>query len=223
MVQYTTRMIPFLHRWVSQRVLREAGFAPHVVAIVGETSRWTDWYRWTDTLANAATPTDSRGQPTMDPKAAAQLSVAIFQDYLRKIETSPLNEQYVWLGFALHWAQDLAAHQGRTDPEHTTETFLLLPNPDWSPRAVRRGLTYCRQLLTAIGDRLGPRWGKLQAGDNARLLTNDEATKLLGPRDFTWPNFWHTMLAFRHYFKTPKATRRIRWDVERILEEGLRK
>lgn len=214
-------MVPFLHRWVSQRVLREAGFSQNVVRIVGETSRWTDWYRWTDNLANASTPTDRAGRPTMDPTAAAQAGAAILRGYLRAIETSPVNEQYLWLGFALHWVQDLAAHQGRTDPEHTAETLLIIANPDWNPWAVRRGIRYCRKLLAALRDRLGPRWPDLQRGVNARLLTAEEAEKLLGPKDFSWPHFWQTLMTFRHYLKTPQTKRHVRWDAERVLAEGL--
>lgn len=213
-------MIPFLHRWVSQRVLREAGFSLSVVNIVGETSRWTDWYRWCDNIANAATPTDDQGRPTMDPGAAADACAKRLGSYFENIETGDLNTQLVWLGFALHLAQDLAAHQGRTDPEHTIETFLIIPNPDWNPWAVRRGLEYSRRVLNAVRSRLGSRFSTLQRGDGARLLTADEARRLLGPRDFTWPNFWHTMLAFRHYLWTPKEKRRIRWDVERVLGQG---
>ncbi len=213
-------MIPFLHRWVSQRVLHEAGFAPNVVTIVGETSRWTDWYRWLDNIANAATPTDAHGTP-MDPAAASVACAKTLQGHLRNIETSRLNEQLVWLGFALHLAQDLAAHQGRTDPEHALQVYLILPNPDWRPAAIRRGLRYSRHVVATVRQRLGDRFGELQAGTGARLLTPKETTTLLGPKDFTWPNFWQAMSTFRHYFKTPKVKRRIRWDTERVLAEGL--
>ncbi|MBI3114921.1 MAG: hypothetical protein HYZ09_00300 [Candidatus Kerfeldbacteria bacterium] len=213
-------MLPFLHRWVTQRALRRRGFAPSVVHLVGETSRWTDWYRWSDNIANASTPLGPNGLP-LDPDWAASACSALLRRYLARMEASPLNEQLVWLGFALHLAEDLASHQGRTDIEHTAQVFLIFPNPDWSLAGIRRGLTYGDRVLQAISQRLGARFAELQIGSGGRLLTRAEADALLGPRDFTWPNFWRTMLACRRYLRTPRHLRRVRWDCEQVLRNGL--
>lgn len=213
-------MIPPLHRWVSQTALRSFGFSKTAVRIIGQTSQWTDWYRWTDNLANASTPNDEAGRP-QDSERAATACSALLREYCQRLAASDLNEQFVWLGFALHLAQDLASHQGRTDVEHTVQILWILPNPDWSWRAIRQGQDYSRRVLMAVRDRLGPDWNALVRADGARLLTVAEAKRLLGPRDISWPSFWKTMLMFRHYARLPRAQKQIRWDTDTVLANGL--
>lgn len=213
-------MIPPLHRWVSVRALRAFGFSPRARRLVGETSRWTDWYRWNDHAANAATLHRPDGTP-QDPVAAAALTTSYLRAYLQRLADGPISERFVWLGFALHLVQDLASHQGRTDPEHTFQLFLMLPNPDWSPAAVRRGLDYSRRLLGTLRQRLGPGFDELRRAAGARRLTSAEAERLLGPKDFSLPALFETLAAARLYLRTPRAIRRVRWDTEAVLSAGL--
>lgn len=216
-------MLPFFHRWVSRAVLRTAGFSAHQAGLIGETARWTDWHLWGEKPANAATPTDARGWP-QDPKSAATACARRLQDYLACVEISGGAEQLIWLGCALHLVQDLAAHQGRTDPEHTFQAFLLFPNPDYSISSIVRGLRYSKILLRTLAQRFGPeRFDQLRLHSPEPEPTPQLAEQLLGPRTFSLGALWNTLREARLYLAVPKNIRRIRWNTGDVLREGLRR
>lgn len=219
-IMYTTIMIPYYHRTVSERVAKRLGLAYTTARILGQTAQWPDWYRWHTTVPHAQT-SDVRGVPR-DPHKAAEDCSALLRYYRKKILTAAPNEQLVWLGFAVHLVQDLAAHEGRTDPEHAFHAVLFWQNPDYLPSRIQAGGQFTERLLQRVLAEVDAttlrRW---TTGKTLRLLTQQEAQALLGARDFrTWILFG---LAIRcvHYLFSRDPNKRVRWDAERVLERGL--
>lgn len=214
-------MLPFLHRALTAHVLRQAGFVPTVRRIVAETSTWADWYRWTHHPAQATTPARPDALP-IDPAAAAQACAEQLRDYLHRIETGFTVERLVWLGLAFHLVQDLAVHQGRTDPEHGLQALLWVVNPDFSPAGIRRGKAYSRRLTEALPRLLGSAASQdLRTNTGVRVLTAAERQTVLGPPDFRWLSLLDLVPQALRYLKQRNPAKRVRWDSEAVLRRGL--
>ncbi|USN53737.1 MAG: hypothetical protein H6760_01030 [Candidatus Nomurabacteria bacterium] len=217
-------MIPYLHKRQAMAVAREYGFSKETAGILGQSAQWTDWHRWNKCIPNAATPsTTEYGEPT-DPKLASQATSAQLKEYIAQIQHSPSSERLVWLGFAIHLIQDLAVHQGMTNEEHAVRTLSLFFNPDWNLRDYARARKLLRRFMDALHQKIGDEaFDELRQSAGARPLNNSEREKLLGPTDFSLRSavFGFMQKVFEYIFAKPER-RRVRWDLDAVLSEGLR-
>ncbi|MFH0853638.1 MAG: hypothetical protein V1853_04515 [bacterium] len=216
-------MLRSLHRSLTKEVLKEFGYSKHTQKIVGETVCWPDWYRWEACAPHAETPHQENGQP-LDPAQASLETVKALRTYLNRIETTNPNERLVWLGFALHLVQDIATHEGMTNPEHSMRVFLVWSNPDYSRKSYQGGYRYSRRFMKEIEQRFDPDLlADLKSGKEARLLTQQERKQLLGKPDITIVFLLDFIRTAFIYLKLKNPKKRVRWDVDNVLRLGLQK
>ncbi len=212
-------MLPFFHRHVTKDALASAGATPKVQGIVGETSRWPDWYCWRVRTPHAQTPSDSQGRPVRPDNAARDSSALLAQHLQRVASLTPTS--YVWLGFAFHLVQDLAAHLGRTNEEHAFDILLPWLNPDYAPASIRRGRAYSAQLIQALQTRIGSeQLSALLTNPGARLADSAERSNLLGQRDFRWREIGSLMPSAFRYYRLPDTHKRVRWNPDQVLADA---
>lgn len=214
-------MLPLLHARLTKKLLLKNGFSPEAARIVAETVMWPDWYRWNDLEYHAATPHNIHHAPT-DPALAAENSSRLLRSFIEHIRAAAMSEQLVWLGFALHLVQDLAVHQGRTTLEHSSQALAVFTNPDYNRERYSCASSYSWILLEALPRLIGDTaYKELCQSVQARLLTLDEQSKLLGPRDFSPWTLWSFFGQGLRYWKNRNPNKRVRWDTEQVLANGL--
>jgi hypothetical protein len=125
-------------------------------AILADASQDPDFFQWTVMAAHSQTPDDG-GLP--GSRAAAQAAaVEWVHDRLKSIkplctagDDASIRDALYWLGYSVHALEDLAAHRGRTNPEHRFDAKVEGCNPDESriafPLAVDMAREYLRRLL----------------------------------------------------------------------------
>lgn len=214
-------MLPQIHQWLTSRALKRCGFSRSARSIISPASRWPDVYRWDHCPSQAATPSDKHGVP-IEPEQAAQDCSNQLRDYLKRTQTSPLAEGFVWLGFALHLVQDLAVHQGRTYPDHSTGLFFPWANPDINPFNHWRSWRYSLRLLNNLKSRFEVTdWDNFTSGQGARLLTKAEREQLLGKPDLTPFSLIRFVRSGWLYLRLKHPRKQVRWDTKQVLQNGL--
>ena len=214
-------MLPQLHQWMADRALRRSGFSRSSRHLISRASRWPDVFRWDHCPSQAATPSNNIGVP-IEPEQAAQDCSNQLKEYLARISGSPLSEAYVWLGFALHLVQDLAVHQGRTYPDHSTGLFFPWANPDISPKGHWRGWRYSLRLVNNLKSRFKPTdWANFKSGSSARQLTKSEREQMLGQPDRTTLSIIRFARSGWLYLRLKHPHKKVRWDTKQVLQNGL--
>lgn len=207
-------MIRVLHERCSRTALYEFGFSRQSRSCIAQASAWPDRFRWYHDAPHAQTPPP---QSPADAQRAAQACATLLRTYLRDIAEAPLPAAAViWLGFALHLVQDLAAHEGRSKNEHALQVFLFWQNPDYQPRAYRGALAYSRLLLRFLQCTLpAERWQALQK--NVQPLSHDALLRLLGDTDFRFLSLLSFGLDGVRYMFDRSPHKRVRWNPETVL------
>ncbi len=209
-------MLPWLHKGTTRRLLSQRGFPEAVIRVAEQTAKWPDWYRWQEVIAHSATPIGPNGEPD-NPVEAARACSGLLRNYLGRMREAPAAERLVWFGFALHLVQDLGVHQGRTNQEHSLQALLVFPNPDYSPALLRRASQLTARFLDSLP---APLLQELRSSDGARLLNDDEARALLGPKDISLTSLWDFILDGFRYLRSRNPKKRIRWDIHRVVDEA---
>lgn len=212
-------MLKPFHQRITKSVLTQCGFSKPATEFVAEASTWPDYYRWTEPAAHAQTP--SSAQTEQDMNRERSNAVALFRSYQEKILHSPVPANLVWFGFALHWVQDLAAHQGRSNAEHALQVFLFWQNPDYLPKNYHAAedltLRYVHHLQTKLP---ADRWNHLVSAERPAHLSQQQKVAIVGHKDFSWT----TLSVFSgegfRYLVNMNPKKRIRWDVEKTLTEA---
>ncbi len=130
-------------------------FSSEARRVIADAAQDPDFFSWADMAAHAQTQADAWGRP-LDTQGAKLAFMRFLASNLRKSAdacTQPgagddaIKRALYWLGFALHSVQDLAAHRGRTNPEHAYNAEHEL-NPDKTDEAFELAV----QLTTEVAD-----------------------------------------------------------------------
>lgn len=214
-------MLPYFHTRITRQALAKAGFCRTAQEVIGSAAQLPDWLWWDATDSHALTPTDAHQRP-LDPSVGQEQASAWFRKCIENIQTRPTSEAAAWLGCAFHLVEDLAVHQGRTGAEHSWQSLLLVPNPDWSPSGLARGRRYADQLVVALPRLIGENiYRTLHDGIRLHQLTRAEELNTFGPRVFTW----RSIVSFAtnvpgHLRLRPRP--HVRWNTDALLAEWLK-
>lgn len=208
-------MLRSLHQRATQTVLREFHFSQSASEVIIPSSAWPDRFRWNATAPHTETPLLLCTREGI--QRAQDTCVALLQTYCKDIAGAPLSEAAVWLGFAFHLVQDLAAHEGRTKNEHALQVLLFWQNPDYQPTVYRTALRYTRAFLKFLQCTLPQeRWQALR--NFVQPLSQEHRFRLLGRPDFRWTSLLHFILDGIGYIFDRSPYKRVRWDTDSVLE-----
>ncbi len=212
-------MLKPFHRRITRSVLTQQGFSKSVAEFVAEASTWPDYYRWLEPAAHAQTPSSAKTENEVNH--ARENAIAVFRSYQQKIINSPAPAHLVWFGFALHWMQDFAAHQGRSNAEHALQVFLFWQNPDYLPGNFRKAedlsLQYVRHLQKTLP---ADQWNSLVTAERIAQLSQKKIMAIVGQKDYSWSSLMRFADEGWQYLWNANPTKRIRWDVEETLAEA---
>jgi hypothetical protein len=117
------------------------GLSPDAIDILADASQDPDFFQWTVMPAHAQTE-DKAGVPNQTEAQAQEATVKWVgkmvhkaSDLCKQDDPPSLRLAVYWLGYSLHALEDLAAHRGRTNPEHSFNSKVDLKDPDERPNA----------------------------------------------------------------------------------------
>lgn len=118
-------------------------FSAKAVRVLADAAQDPDLFAWEDMAAPAQTPADDHARP-IDSQTAQGAFVAWTGRQLAASQAACLSgtpdavkRSLYWLGFSTHSLEDLAAHRGRTNPEHAYNAYTEDKSPDDKPAAER--------------------------------------------------------------------------------------
>ena len=129
-------------------------FSPNAVRLLADAAQDPDLFAWEDMAAHAQTPTDAQARPG-DPKVAQAAFVTWVGRQIGASQAACLSgradavkRSLYWLGYATHGLEDLAAHRGRSNPEHAFNAYTENKSPDDKPGAERLARDMARTFLS---------------------------------------------------------------------------
>lgn len=211
------------HYQVTEDVAREFGFSRPAQLMLADAVMDPDFYAWNEPAAHAQTANDAQGKVSETEAQAIKHLYAWLDDKVAKIEQNlqagHTREALYWLGYGLHAVEDLAAHQGVTNAQHS---YLSASgqNPDLRPAALTEAHDYARRFLFALWDKLGDSRWKLLLHEQSGLLSDREKDALIG---HGWDLSIPALLVYKAmgelYQAQPEARRsKIHWDTLKVIQ-----
>lgn len=202
-------------------------FSDDAVDVMADASRDVDDFCWTHMPTHAQTAVH---QKKLVPTDEAQRDWAEFvMFYVREAakqcnDPKPDSTRHALyrLGFVLHAVQDLTAHQGRSNEEHSFNAFILFKDPDTAPGAYELGLDVTRRFLTrAVETELKSCISKFATFKGTRLSDQEKKAVLHAEHDLNPLTGLEYVFSAWDYpaLKKNNAQASIRWITRQKLPE----
>jgi hypothetical protein len=187
--------------------------------IMVDASQDPDLFEWQVMKAHGQTRTVSDQDAHPAPGDGTGEFVGWVQDYVKRAAKvcakgeDGAREALYWTGYSVHAVEDLAAHRGRTNPEHAYNAAHD-ENPDEDPHAFDLAVDMARMALQGFLDGPLKQCKPAFASFNGRFVSYPE--KLLKPferkRDMTLGSLWDYKASAALYDKIKDDSKnRIRW------------
>lgn len=115
------------HLELTTEILQSLGFSSDAISVVCDAAQDPDFYEWDHPCAHAQTSNNDNGETNETPDNAINSYLEWLQGRINMIYPAAeesLDYGLFFLGYALHGIQDLAAHQGVTNAQHSYETYI---------------------------------------------------------------------------------------------------
>ena len=201
------------------RTSRETGFeglGEEAVKVMQDAAQDPDFYEWGNPSAHAQAgndPNTGRAQPGPWQQHWIDWTRERFGRAIAAARAGRGDEALFWVGYALHAVQDLAAHRGRTNAEHSYNHHAEDHNPDEDTEAIEHAKHLAVLTLRALPTAFGDAWGALESYRGPGTLSAGDKERLLG---HGWDFGAGAYFAYRRLsglFETSNfpASERIRW------------
>jgi hypothetical protein len=174
------------HYEVTAEEAERLGFSPAAVAIMRDAARDPDIYSFWAAEAHAMSPDPDGYEHSPDAhEALTRQAESKFIQWIHEkacsvgghLERGETREALYLFGYLLHGVEDLAAHAGRTNPEHASNH----PSPDFAESSILAAHAYAFQAMAALREGLGEaRFDQLRSWTGAGPLSIKEKLRVLG-------------------------------------------
>lgn len=147
------------HYEITEEVLKEFKFGDDAVSIVADASQDPDFYDWSKPRAHAQTDNYEDGNTSESKKDAVGNYISwiggLNNTMISAAEKDPRHGLF-YLGYILHGIQDLAAHKGLTNAQHSYLASLGdNENPDNNLESRKTAVGYSEEYLSTLKNRHG--------------------------------------------------------------------
>lgn len=208
------------HYQVTEDVALAFGFARPAQLLLADAVMDPDFYEWDHAAAHAQTGNDEQGrQSETQPEAVKHLYAWLDDKVIRvqeRLRAGQPREALYWLGYGLHAIEDLAAHQGITNGEHSYLSAIE-QNPDLRPQALEEARRFAYRFLWVLRDKLGEADWKRLLHDQAGPLGPREKDALIG---HGWDLSLPALLVYKaqgDFYHRQAERSQIHWNTDQVL------
>ena len=222
------------HLEITAEALRQFGFHRNAIDVAADASQDPDFYDWHTPPAHAQTRNDEEGRTIETPEQAQANClrwIGRMKERLLAAADEDVRSGLFFLGYVLHSIQDLAAHKGITNAQHSYLSKLpgSQDDPDHKEENRQKAREYSNRFLEALRARQ-PRcfekllsykgrvlpWDKLMPGEKSRLLEKEGW-------DFTLPAYIEFRDLHKKYerIKEDYPIASTLWDADQVFDRLL--
>lgn len=215
------------HYDITTEILKSFIFSKDAVSVASDAAQDPDFYEWSNPRAHAQTDNDSQGRTNETSDAAKSQYINWVKLIINKFFSSTLpSYKLFYLGYVLHGIQDLAAHQGVTNAQHSYESYIypgIDKDCDHLPENRDVAKTYTTRFLEQLEKRDSVVFNKFKTYSGDSTVSYIYKCKLLNKR-----NWDLTPSAYREYKglapkydKIKSSYPRITWERDEVFREIL--
>lgn len=220
------------HLEITTEILKSFGFSNDAVSVASDAAQDPDLYEWSNPRAHAQTDNDSQGRTneTLDAAKSQYLNWVKLRINNLFSSTSPSYGLF-YLGYVLHGIQDLAAHQGVTNAQHSYESYIEHGiDKDCDHLASNRDVAkvYTARFLEQLKNRNSSVFNKLKTYSEGFSLFGPKVSKSDKCKLLRKPGWDFSVQSYREYKdlapkydKIKSSYPRITWARDGVFKEVL--